>query len=77
MIITIALLALSAPAPDAVLPAAKPAPSSYRVRYDEKRGRYCLRDRSAAPITGSRLVPEECKTSSDWAAQGITITDKR
>jgi hypothetical protein len=73
-----AALAAGAPAPDAALPVAKAQtqPSRYAVRYDAKHDHYCLRDRQAQPVTGTRLVPQQCKTSSEWAAQGLTIARK-
>jgi hypothetical protein len=78
MIFTLSLIAAalttSAPLPDATVPAAKPtASSSYHVRYDAQRDRYCLKARSAASQTGTRIPTEECRTKSEWAAQGLTI----
>jgi hypothetical protein len=55
---------------------AKSAPSRYAVRYDEKKDRYCLRERGATAPTGSRLILERCKTRGDWAADGLTIAQR-
>ena len=63
-------------APNAELPAAKSDTARYAVSYDRKHDRYCLRDRTALPATGSRLVPTQCKSSADWAAEGLTIGRK-
>jgi hypothetical protein len=73
-----AALAAGAPAPDAALPVTKAQaqPSRYAVRYDAKRDHYCLRDRLAAPVTGTRLVPQQCKTMNEWAAEGLIIGRK-
>lgn len=68
----------AAPAADVALAApAKATASRYAVRYDAKRDRYCVLDRQASPVTGSRLVLEQCKTSSDWAERGLTIGRKQ
>lgn len=61
-------------APNAEIPVTKAAQSHYTVKYDRKHDRYCLRDRDATPVTGTRLVPVQCKTSSGWAAEGVTIS---
>jgi hypothetical protein len=73
-----AALASGAPAPAAAMPVAKSQAqlSRYAVRYDAKTDLYCLRDRTAQPVTGTRLVPQECKTSSQWAELGLTIGRK-
>lgn len=66
-----------APPADVALAAPAKAPASrYAVRYDAKHDVYCVLDRQASPITGSRLVLEQCKTSSDWAELGLTIGRK-
>ncbi len=82
MFIIATLLAAAAPVADApTLPATSPVAtqstsSRYAVRYDRKTDRYCVRDRNASAPTGSRLVPQECKTSDAWAAEGLNIGRK-
>jgi hypothetical protein len=73
---TLTVATAASAAPNAELPVTKATPSRYAVTYDRKHDRYCVRDRAAAPITGSHLVPVQCKTSSDWAAEGLTIARK-
>jgi hypothetical protein len=65
------------PAASVAAPTTAKPTSRYIVRYDAKRDRYCVRERGAAPITGSRLVAEQCKTGSDWAADGLIIARKQ
>lgn len=62
----------------AALPPVSKAPASpYAVRYDAKRNLYCVRDRSATPITGTRLNIERCRTTEAWADSGLTIARAR
>ncbi|MEG3165233.1 hypothetical protein U1701_11565 [Sphingomonas sp. PB2P19] len=60
----------------ALAPASAGSSPRYVVRYDAKHDRYCVRERGAGPITGSRLVPERCQSRADWAADGLTIARK-
>lgn len=86
LLATAALSVLSAGAPDTapapaaaatIMPAAKAPTSRYVVQYDQKHDRYCVRDRDATPVTGSMLVRTQCKTRTDWAAEGLNISGTR
>jgi len=75
----LAAVTLSAAVTPSAATTAQPAKSSasrYAVRYDQKSDRYCLRERSGTPSTGSHIVLERCKTRSDWAANGLNLAQR-
>lgn len=42
------------------------------VRYDAKTDRYCFRQ----AVTGSQIPSIECRTKTEWAEAGLTISHK-
>ncbi len=43
-----------------------------KVTYDAKNDRYCFQER----VTGSLIPAKECRSKSDWAEAGLTISRK-
>jgi hypothetical protein len=65
-----AILATAAPAfADEKLPT-----PTYKARYDAKHDKFCLQlTGAAAQRTGTRLPLIECKTQTQWAAEGLKV----
>lgn len=77
---TIAFIAAVAVATVAVSAASTPAFAKQphgsfgaaKVSYDSKTDRYCFRE----TVTGSRIPVTQCRSRSQWAQAGLTITRK-
>ena len=63
----------------AALPAAAneklPSPA-YKAKYDAKTDTFCLRTTDGPRQVGTRIPQVECKTQSQWAAEGLTVARK-
>ena len=47
---------------------------AYKARYDAKLDRFCLSPTGAnAQRTGTRIPLVECKTQTQWAAEGLKV----
>lgn len=76
---TIAFAAAIVAASIAVSAAATPAFAqsegrfgAVKITYNQNSGRYCVRQ----PQAGTRVPSIQCRSKSDWAQQGVTITHK-
>jgi hypothetical protein len=65
---TVAVSAASTPA----FAQAKGSFGAAKVTYDSKTDRYCFRE----TVTGSLIPVTQCRSRSEWAQTGLTITHK-
>jgi hypothetical protein len=63
---TVAVSAASAPA----FAQAQGSFGAAKVTYDAKTDRYCFRE----TLTGSRIPVTQCRSKSEWAQDGLTIS---